>query len=173
MLQEFVEEIRKTVNEECMGLHTALPAKVEAVRAGRVDARPYGKYRTSTGQLLDWPVIPSVPVYMYQSGQAAVGLPVRAGDDCLLIIADCELDSWLHGQAGQVANISLRHSLSNAVALPGLAKNNQLALEAAASGSVVVVSGGTKLAIGPAGVSIQGNLTVSGNITAGGTISPR
>ena len=62
MLQEFVEEIRKTVNEECMGLHTALPAKVEAVRDGRVDARPYGKYRTSTGQLLDWPVIPSVPV---------------------------------------------------------------------------------------------------------------
>lgn len=174
MVHEIVEEIKNTIRGEIQEVHTALPAKIELVNAdGTVNARPYGVYKLPDGTTMEYPLISQIPVYLFKSGSVSVTLPVTAGDGCLLIICENELDSWL---SGQVSGVSLRHNLTSAIAIPGL--GIPAASDVQAGGAVIIRNGSAELRVTSGSIAISGNVTISGNlnvtgnINAGGTITP-
>ena len=159
MLQEVVQEIERTARGALLDdLHTVIPGKIVAVNGANAAVQPLGQTRTSDGKLMDYPQLPSVPIVMPMSSSGGVGIayPVRAGDSCLVLISETELDAW---RTGAKAQGSLRFDLSNAVCLPGLLNYCPSALATACSTGAVVISGS---------VIVTGSLTVSGDVIGGG-----
>lgn len=64
-------------------------------------------------------VLTDVPIVMPSAGIFSLTLPVQAGDECLLIFADCSISQWW--QSGEVSDQidKRRHSLSDGFAIIG------------------------------------------------------
>lgn len=79
-----------------------------------------GENGVYTSVLVDYPQLLDVPVISLQGGQASLTMPIAAGDECLILFNDRDIDNWF--QTGQIqANASSRlHSFSDAFALIGV-----------------------------------------------------
>lgn len=75
----------------------------------------------SLSELVPYPIIIDCPVISLYGGRAGLTMPVKAGDNCLLMFNDRDLDRWFAGQVadGEVAT-SRKHSFADATALVGL-----------------------------------------------------
>lgn len=187
MLQEFTEAVEETAEAVMNEIHTAMPGEILSFDAANCVAsvKPAGKFVTSDGMQLDYPVVTEVPVvfpFCQQSGTGMV-FPVKKGDSCIIIVSEVELDAW---RSGAESEGPLRFDLTNAMAVPGLLRGgNMLAAEAAkrnavmlgAPGVEVSVSGsgvmvdvkGMQAMVSESGIAVGGDLKVNGNIIYTGT----
>jgi len=75
----------------------------------------------SGSQLTNTGVIQDVPVIFPSAGGWNLTMPIQAGDECLLVFSDTELDSWWqNGGLNNKPITARRHSLSDAIAVFGL-----------------------------------------------------
>ncbi len=66
------------------------------------------------------PILVDCPVFTPQGGGAALTLPIKAGDECIVLFADRNIDAWF-ANGGQAAPFDDRlHDLSDGIALVGL-----------------------------------------------------
>lgn len=76
-----------------------------------------GIYKTS---YIDYPLLLDVPVVILGGGQAQITFPIAAGDTCLILFNDRDIDNWFQsGQVGPLASSRL-HSFADGIALVGL-----------------------------------------------------
>ena len=107
--------------------------------------------------------------------QATIAYPVKAGDGCLIIVAEQSIDYWLYGQE---TDTDLDFDLTNSICIPGLfAKANPAMAEACNENAVVVDVKGTKVMVKAGSVQVEadtitlnGNVTVNGNFTTQGGV---
>lgn len=101
------------------------------------------------------PLLVDVPVFTLQGGGAALQLPVLAGDQCLLLFSDRNLDAWFENGAEAVPFTGRAHDLSDGIALVGLnALTSTLAAQPALEARLSY--GGGLVSINAAGlISIQ------------------
>lgn len=188
------EALRVLFDRFALGLRTALPAVVVAVSADgtTVDVQPaVSLLQTLDGAQneLPLPVIRGVPLHVM--GSAALGLfvtvPVSAGDDGLLIVADRAIDNFQHGsgiQAPPLMKTPRHHDLTDAMFIPGLQRLSgavtgfpvdavQLqnragtcVLSLKADSIHAKVPGGAKVDVSGDTVAITGKLTVSTSIAS-------
>jgi hypothetical protein len=67
------------------------------------------------------PLLTDVPIALPRAGGYCLTLPITAGDECLVMLADCCIDAWW--QSGGIGNIQMdlrRHDLSDGFALIGI-----------------------------------------------------
>lgn len=71
-------------------------------------------------QIINYPALVNVPVFLYQGGGAYIKMPIAVNDPCLLLFCDRDMDNWF--QSGQVAppNSDRVHSINDAIALVGI-----------------------------------------------------
>jgi hypothetical protein len=75
---------------------------------------PAGQVDVAIHQLLD------VPVVLPRGGGFSLTLPIKAGDECLVVFADLCIDTWwAHGGWQNVQFELRRHDLSDAFCIPG------------------------------------------------------
>lgn len=69
---------------------------------------------------MDLPVLVDVPVYFPRAGGYMLTIPIKPGDECLVVFSDFCIDSWW--QSGGVQNQAdkRRHDLSDGFALVGV-----------------------------------------------------
>ena len=180
MMQELTQQIEETARAVTDEIHTAMPGTVIAFDpgSGTATVKPSGKYVTADGKSLDYPQITDVPV--------TFPLCQTAGDSCLIVISEVELDEW---RTGAESEGSLRFDLTSAMCIPGLlegggdiiskaCQNNAVIVGAGdvevmvSDAGAVITSGGTKMTVSDDGVAISGDLKVDGNISSTGTITP-
>ena len=176
MYQELSQEIEKTARAVTDEIHTSLPGEIISFDAttGMAVVKPNGKYTTSDGKVLDYPMITEVPFVFPFCQQAGVGMafPVNKGDSCIIIISEVELDEW---RSGAQSEGSLRFDLTSAMAVPGLLwGGGDLIAKAVKENTVVLGASGVELAVSGNGVevkvdSITFSISESG-ITAGGDL---
>ena len=96
-------------------LHCALPGIVASFDALTQTAavRPALKGKAAL------PLIRDVPVFFPGARDSAVTFPVSAGDECLLVFADADIDSWFETGEVKAAVSARRHDLSDAFAFVG------------------------------------------------------
>ncbi len=130
------------------GVHTAFPGRVESYDAAtqKVSVKPLVRraYRDEVGdrQLESLPVIPGVPVVFPGAGAYSITFPIAAGDTVLVVVASVSLDRWLVGRGGEVdAALDNRHSLEDAIAIPGLRAFGAPVANAGAGGEAMVLAG--------------------------------
>jgi hypothetical protein len=110
-------------------LRTATPGIIDAVHAnGTVDVQPaIMQVTTLDGQRSDEPLsvltgVPTIFAYYAQTLGLSITLPMRPGDEGLLIVADRSIDNWQVASGVQAAAepVSPRHhNLTDALFLPG------------------------------------------------------
>ncbi len=161
VLQEVLEARLATV-------FTAFPGKVVNYDLARqvADVEPQVSDHTfdSEGGVVarKLPVLPGVPVKRWTGGTFFMGGPVAAGDTGLVVCSTIPIDRWV--ATGQVAkpNDTRRHSVQNAVFIPGLVPTPGLITELAANQNFVLgIRGGSKMTLTPAGVFSFGVAPVS------------
>ena len=152
-------------------IHTAMPGRVVSYdpSTNRASVQPNGDYKSEDGRNIQYPIIHNVPIQfpMGQGGTAGITFPISAGDGCLLVFSETQNDDFLGGNKGDSED-SRRHSLNDAIAIPGVyagaAPSN-----VSHPGDVCVFIGGTMLRISDGSVEITGaTLTVSGDVIGGG-----
>ena len=163
--------IKGWMDSRVSNIHTAMPGRVVSYdpSTNRASVQPNGDYKSEDGRNIQYPIIHNVPIQfpMGQGGTAGITFPINAGDGCLLVFSETQNDDFLGGNKGDSED-SRRHSLNDAIAIPGVyagaAPSN-----VAHPGDVCVFKGGTMLRISDGSVEIMGaTLTVSGDVIGGG-----
>lgn len=114
------QDIATLKREIFSSLHCALPGTVESfdaesqtavIRPGiSVSSRPE---RSGAEGSHAYPLLCDVPVFM------PVFFEITAGDPCLVIFADCDIDAWFDGGEQEQPASGRKHSLSDAFAFVG------------------------------------------------------
>ena len=114
-------EIENLVTDALQGIHTCIPGKIKSFDADKCLAvvTPTGQFKCPSGELLDYPEVNDVPVYVLQyAGQkCTIAFPIKEKDECLLFFSEQQLDRF---RDGADAKCDLRFDLTNAIALVGL-----------------------------------------------------
>ena len=135
-------------------------------------------------QNIDIGQIADVPVAVYRAGTFSLTLPIKAGDECLIVFADACIDAWFQSGGQQARIDGRRHAISDAIAIFGLSSTPR-ALAAYSTtaaqlrsddGNTVVEVGAGEVTIKAATITVQstGNVNVSGthvNVTGSTTVA--
>lgn len=74
-----------------------------------------------TPTIYEYPVMVDVPVFVLSGGSAYIGMPVSAGDPCIVLFNDRDIDTYFtNGTVGATPNTGRAHSLSDGMALVGI-----------------------------------------------------
>ena len=122
----FAEVLRTAMDSHTADLHVAMPGRVESYDSTNqsVSVQPLIR-RGYTGEdgeraVESLPVITGVPVVFPGTGGVSITWPVAAGDTVLLVFSESSIDKWL-SRGGEVDPLDDRkHTLSDAIAIPGL-----------------------------------------------------
>lgn len=121
---------------------------------------------------LQWaeiPILADVPFFVYSGGGYCLTLPIREGDDCLVVFGDNCMDAWW--QSGGIQNQAelRRHDLSDGFAIVGFrSQPNVVAgysaeaaqLRNSAGDACIEISGNTINIRATGGVNISGGTTI-------------
>ena len=114
--------LREAIRAELVELRVALPAEVLEYDLAKqsVNVQPHFKRKYGDGTIRDMPKLFNVPVAFPRTANASIVLPIKKGDNVLLVFTDRSLDKWKqHGGTIDPEDGRI-HNLSDAVAYPGL-----------------------------------------------------
>lgn len=100
-------------------------------------------------EVLDYPLLVDVPVVFPAGGGAFFSFPVKAGDNCLVLFNDRDIDVWFTNGASTAPNSPRMHSLADGIALVGLRNATNPSVETGED--VVLRFAGATILISPAG----------------------
>lgn len=97
-----------------VGMVTAFDATKQTASIQLASLRVIG------GQAIRYPLLVDVPVFVPAGGDARLTMPVTAGDTCLVLFNDRDLDNWFSSGSGATEpNTERKHSLADGLALVG------------------------------------------------------
>lgn len=117
------------------------------------------------------PLLLDVPICIPRGGGFALTLPVKKGDECLIIFNDMCIDAWFtHGDIqNQIER--RRHDLSDAVCIPGIWSQKKRILNySTTSAQLRTEDGSQKIDITSNKITISGNVNLNGTVKVNGVI---
>lgn len=114
--------LRQAFRSYLNDFRVALPAKIEKYDAlkSKANVKPQIKDVRLNGEVITLPVIVNVPVIFPQTKNGGFSFPLERGDGVLLIFSDRSLDEWLSRGDDVPYTDSRQHSITDAIAIPGL-----------------------------------------------------
>jgi len=112
--------VEAVISRKSSGIHTALPGIVERFEAGVVDVKPSVSIIDENGDAVELPVVVGVPVVYQRSGDFSLTFPLSPGDSVLLVFCEASIEGFIETGGESVQEDRRRHSLTDAVAIPGL-----------------------------------------------------
>lgn len=164
-----LDVLSQHASNERNDIHTALPAKVVSCDGHSATVQLMITQVMKGGETLALPPLVDVPVGFYRGGGFCVTVPVKAGDEGLVIFAERCIDGWyVSGQ--QSAPLDTRfHDYSDAFFLPqGSSQPNRIPAYSADSLSLQTDDGSTFIRIKPGKIIMQGDIEHTGNRTQQG-----
>lgn len=119
------EQQRASAFNNAAQLRVAIPGIVESFDAARqtVSVQPALTENIQIGEeaakATALPILTDIPIYFPRAGGYSITLPVKKGDECLLVFADMCIDGWWQSGGVQDQMETRRHDLSDAFALIG------------------------------------------------------
>lgn len=114
--------IKDMVDSSLFDVRVSMPAKVVEYdhETQKVTVQPIFKREYKDGTKLQLPKIYNVPVAFQRAGESIITMPLEKDNYVLLVCCDRSLEKWL-SNGGDVTPDDVRHhSLSDAVAIPGV-----------------------------------------------------
>ena len=103
-------------------MHCVKVGQVQSFDAARrtVQAQILFRRVLNDGTIADYPVLVDCPVFTLQGGGGSITFPIQAGDQCLLLFSDRNLDAWFQNGSAAAPFDARCHDLSDGLALVGL-----------------------------------------------------
>ena len=119
--------MKETVNAKLLETKNMLPGVIVKYdyKTQKADVQPTLKMKSIDGTVFEMPVIYNVPVAHPRAGDAFIHMPLKKGNNVMLIFSDRSLDNWLSSGGVVDPKDSRMHHLSDAVAYPGLYPFNE------------------------------------------------
>ena len=73
-----------------------------------------------TKTIVEYPLLLECPVMVLFGGVDILSLPITAGDNCIVLFNDRQIDNWLYNGPGQTPTIGRVHDLSDGIAIVGI-----------------------------------------------------
>lgn len=109
---------------------------------------------TINGEIKEYPLLIDCPCIVLAGGEGALTMPISAGDSCLVLFNDCDMDNWFAGGQTMPPRTDRLHDFSDAIALVGL-RNKQNKLSG-------YLAQGTELKYGSSTIKLEnGKVTVT------------
>lgn len=109
-------------SNEINNMNVCMPGIVEKYNPTlkTVDIKPALRRKYTDGNIVELPVIPNVPIGFMQTRTSIISVPVKIGDDVLLVFSQRSIDTWKSSQGGvSVDPADIRKfDLSDAFAIP-------------------------------------------------------
>lgn len=87
-------------------------------------SRTYFQFNGDTGAydntLVNYPIIAEAPVICLGGGPTSLTFPIAAGDECLVLFNDRDLDNWFTGGSGSPNATARLHSFADALVIVGI-----------------------------------------------------
>ena len=122
-MDDMLESLELWLQSRMEDVHTMLPGTVQSYDPETRTAvvKPSVKLRTMHGDVLDIPPIASVPVVWPGSNDfTAMSKDLPKGSGVMLLFSEASLGNWQRGSQDAAADDETRHSLQDAIAVPGL-----------------------------------------------------
>lgn len=150
-------------------IHTALPAKVVSCNGHSATVELMISHVMKDGSTVALPPLVDVPVGFYRGGGFCVTVPVKAGDEGLVIFAERCIDGW-YASGTLSAPLDTRfHDFSDAFFLPqGSSQPHKIPDYSNDSLSMQTDDGATFIRIQPGKIIMQGNIEHIGHRTQQG-----
>ena len=71
-------------------------------------------------QIVQYPALVNVPVFVYQGGGSYISMPIAVNDECLLLFCDRDMDIWFETGNINVPNSDRVHNINDAIAIVGI-----------------------------------------------------
>lgn len=150
------EVIREAITNRLLDVHVALPGRINTYYLSEqaADVQPLLKrsFVTVDGDEIEesLPVIPKVPVVFPRSNDFFITFPLKPGDLVTLVFIERSIDTWTAKEGEEVDPVDTRmHSLSDAVAYPGLYPFSKAVKDAHATNMVIGQDSGPQIHIKP------------------------
>lgn len=149
-----IEALQALKSDVFKNLYCHVPGRIESFDGSKKTAAVQLLFATQLpdGTIVNYPILVDCPVFTPQGGGGAFQAPIAAGDPCLVVFADRNIDAWF--QNGSVAvpfdqvggQPGRMHDLSDGMAFVGF---NSLAdaLPAYSLDELRMIMGTTKVAI--------------------------
>lgn len=170
-----IELLNEALTSKMADVHICLPAKIidydYTIRKATVQPALNQKY--NDGEVIEFPQIHNVPVIQPSSGGAFIHLPVKKGDNILLVFSEKSLEEWLQNGKQTTPDDPRQNNLTDAIAITGLSPF--IASGVPNNEDVIISYAGSKISIKPDSSIeaesntinlIADNVNVSGKITA-------
>lgn len=125
MLHSEEEQQRAAAFNNAAQLRVAIPGIVESFDAEKqtVSVQPAITENIQAGEeaakATPLPVLTDIPICFPRAGGYSLTLPIKKGDECLLVFADMCIDGWWQSGGVQDQMETRRHDLSDAFAIIG------------------------------------------------------
>lgn len=116
------DALKQAIWNVLVGIHTALPAEVSKYDPSgpSVEVKPFIKKLYKNDEVVDLPVIVSVPVLFPRTEKFKFTFPIEKGDSVLLVFVERSMETWLSRGESVAPQDPRKFDLSDAVAIPGL-----------------------------------------------------
>ncbi len=130
VLQQHAQEIYATMNCHQLGTIVSFDSNKQTASISlnvqrvvynqQVQADPLSNQPTpTTPNVINYPVLVDCPVFVLTGGGSYLTMPIKAGDTCLVLFNDRDIDSWFASGAVVPPNSARMHSLSDGMAIVG------------------------------------------------------
>lgn len=161
LLEEYRRDLMLSFN--CHGV-----AVVESFDAGKQTVRASMAYQktfydqTNTGKfeerLESYPVLIDCPAVVLKGGAFSLKMPIKKGDECLVIFNDRSIDQWFSTGSNKRLDSNRLHAFNDAIVLVGLSSSPK-ALSGYENDKVVLGDGTHDLSLGGGSVTIKKDRT--------------
>ncbi len=120
LLDEHKRDIQLSLNCVQIGIieafdlnHQTATVKIALKQVAAID--PDG-----TRTIKEYPLVLKCPVMTLFGGVDFLSMPITAGDNCIVLFNDREIDNWLHAGNGQTPTTPRLHDISDVIAIVGI-----------------------------------------------------
>lgn len=118
------KELLLTLNAHAIATITSFNSEEQTVTAQIAYKQAYEQRDDRTGKystvLVDYPLLVDCPVIVLGGGGGALTFPIAAGDECLILFNDRDIDNWFKGAANGNLASSRLHSSADGIAIVGI-----------------------------------------------------
>jgi hypothetical protein len=110
--------------------------------------------------VVNYPQLFDCPVFTLQGGGAQLTMPIKAGDECIVLFADNNIDAWYeNGKSPALPYYDRRHDLSDGIAIVGLNSLTNALIPAVTADEAALTYGGAKVAQKNGKITVQNATT--------------
>lgn len=139
--------------------------------------------RMMNGELKQYPVLIDCPCVVLSGGSGRLTMPISAGDSCLVLFNDRDIDNWYSGGQSVAPRTERKHNFADAIALIGIRNrqnqitdylNNGVELKYGGStiklesNKVTIDNGTAKIEMSGANINITGTVSIVGGFMVNG-----